>query len=70
MRIKNYFIATLIGLIPGVFIFVSIGSGIDKFLIKDSLDWSGLIEGSRNIFPNLRFCFNFYCWNFYKKKIF
>ena len=70
MKIKNYFIATLIGLIPGVFILVSIGSGIDKFLIKDSLDWGSLLKDPEIYFPILGFVLIFIVGIFIKKKIF
>ena len=70
MKIKNYFIATLIGLIPGVFILVSIGSGIDKFLIKDSLDWSGLIKDPEIYFPILGFVSILIFGIFIKRKFF
>jgi len=70
MKIKNYFIATLIGLIPGVFIFVSIGSGIDKFLIKDSLDWSGLIKDPEIYFPIFGFVLILIAGIFIKRKFF
>lgn len=55
MKVINYFYATLIGLIPGGFIFAAIGAGIDKFLIKDSLDWSGLIHDPDIYLPLLCF---------------
>ena len=70
MKIKNYFIATLIGLIPGVFILVSIGSGIDKFLIKDSLDWGGLFKDPEIYFPILGFVLIFIIGIFIKRKFF
>src|SRR6056300_422415 len=70
MRIKNYFAASLIGLLPVVFIFVSIGSGIDKFLIKDSLDWGGLLKDPEIYFPILGFVLIFIVGIFIKKKFF
>ena len=70
MKIKNYFIATLIGLIPGVFISVSIGSGIDKFLIKDSLDWVSLWKDPEIYFPILGFILIFIVGIFVKRKFF
>ena len=70
MKIKNYFIATLIGLIPGVFILVSIGSGIDKFLIKDSLDWFGLWKDPEIYFPILGIVLIFIIVIFIKRKFF
>ena len=70
MRIKNYFIATLIGLLPAVFIFVSIGSGIDKFLIKNNLDWGGLLMDPEIYFPILGFVSIFIFGIFIKRKFF
>ena len=70
MRIKNYFAASLIGLLPTVFIFVSIGSGIDKFLIKDSLDWGGLLMDPEIYFPILGFILIFIVGIFIKRKFF
>ena len=70
MKIKNYFIATLIGLIPGVFILVSIGSGIDKFLIKDSLDWSGLMKDPEIYFSIFGFVLILIAGIFIKRKFF
>ena len=70
MRIKNYFIATLIGLLPSGFIFASIGSGIDKFLIKDSLDWGGLFKDPEIYFPILGFVLIFIVGIFIKRKFF
>ncbi len=32
VKIKNYFFATLIGIVPGTFLIVSIGSGLDKII--------------------------------------
>ena len=32
VKIKNYFFATLIGIIPGTFLVVSIGSGLEKII--------------------------------------
>ena len=70
MRIKNYFIATLIGLLPAVFILASIGSGIDKFLIKDSLDWGGLLMDPEIYFPIIGFVLIFIFGIFIKRKFF
>ena len=70
MRIKNYFAASLIGLLPAVFIFVSIGSGIDKFLIKDSLDWFGLWKDPEIYFPILGFVLILIAGIFIKRKFF
>ena len=70
MRIKNYFVSTLIGLLPSVFILASIGSGIDKFLIKDSLDWSGLMKDPEIYFPIFGFVLILIAGIFIKRKFF
>ena len=36
VKIKNFFFATLIGIIPQVFLFVSIGSGLEKIIDQNS----------------------------------
>ena len=36
VKLKNYFFSTLFGIIPGVFIFVSIGNGLDKVIDQNS----------------------------------
>ena len=36
VRLKNYFFSTLIGIIPGTFLIVSIGSGLDKVIEQNS----------------------------------
>ena len=43
VRIINFFFATLIGIIPQIFLAVSIGSGIEKF-IDDNSEAPGLLE--------------------------
>ena len=70
MRIKNYFLATLIGLIPFGFIFSSIGAGIDKFLVKDSVNWSGLMYDPDIYIPLAGFVLVFILGIFIKKKFF
>ena len=70
MKVINYFYATLIGLIPAGFIFASIGAGIDKFLIKDSLNWSGLINDPEIYYPLLGFVIMFILGIFIKNKFF
>ncbi len=43
VKIKNYFFATLIGLFPGIFLAVSIGSGLEK-IIYDNLEVPGAFD--------------------------
>ena len=43
VRIINFFFATLIGIIPQIFLAVSIGSGIEKF-IDDNSEAPGFLE--------------------------
>ena len=37
VKIKNYFFATLIGIVPGIFIPVSIGSGLEKIIDQNEV---------------------------------
>ncbi len=43
VKIKNYFFATLIGLFPGIFLAVSIGSGLEK-IIYNNLEVPGAFD--------------------------
>ena len=43
VKLKNYFFSTLFGIIPGVFIFVSIGNGLEK-VIEQNLDVPGITD--------------------------
>ena len=44
MKKINYFFASILGFVPGMFIFVSIGSGINKFIKQsDSFSFINLI---------------------------
>ena len=36
VKIKNYFFSTLIGIVPGIFLAVSIGSGLEKIIEQNS----------------------------------
>ena len=52
MGIKNYFFATLIGLVPGVFIFTSLGAGVGNFINKsDTISFINLIKDPEVHFP-------------------
>ena len=54
VKIKNFFYATLIGIVPQVFLVVSIGSGLEK-VIDDNLNAPNFIEliGSSEIYVPL-----------------
>jgi uncharacterized membrane protein YdjX (TVP38/TMEM64 family) len=36
VKLKNYFFSTLFGIVPGVFVFVSIGNGLEKVIDQNS----------------------------------
>jgi hypothetical protein len=36
VKLKNYFFSTLCGIVPGVFVFVSIGNGLEKIIDQNS----------------------------------
>ena len=36
MKLKNYFFSTLCGIVPGVFVMVSIGNGLEKVIDQNS----------------------------------
>jgi len=56
MKIKKYFFATLLGIVPGTFIITSLGSGVGNFIGKsDSILWSDLIRDPEIYFPILIF---------------
>ena len=56
MKIKKYFFATLLGIVPGTFIITSLGSGVGNFIGKcDSILWSDLIRDTEIYFPILIF---------------
>tara|TARA_B110000971_G_scaffold218635_1_gene257874 strand:- start:2021 stop:2746 length:726 start_codon:yes stop_codon:yes gene_type:complete len=56
MKIKKYFFSTLLGIIPGIFILASIGSGVGNFINKnDSIVWTELIKDPEIYFPILIF---------------
>ena len=71
MKVKNYFFATLLGIIPGIFIFNALGAGIDKFIGKNnSLIWSKLIYDPEIYLPILSFLIILIITFFLKKKFF
>jgi len=52
MKIKKYFFSTLLGLVPGIFIINSLGSGIGNYLIKnDTMTWINLINNPEIYIP-------------------
>tara|TARA_B100000780_G_C20952111_1_gene379851 strand:+ start:133 stop:795 length:663 start_codon:yes stop_codon:yes gene_type:complete len=56
MKIKNYFSATLLGLIPGMFVLNSLGSGIGSYINKsDSIEMISLIKDREIYLPILIF---------------
>jgi len=56
MKIKKYFLATFIGIVPGIFIINSIGAGIGSFINQnDSIIWTELIKDPKIYFPILVF---------------
>ncbi len=62
VKVLNYFFATLIGIVPGVFLIVSIGSGLEK-IIDTNLEAPGIkdIIFSQEIYIPL---IGFFCINF------
>ena len=43
VKLKNYFFSTLFGIVPGVFVFVSIGNGLEK-VIDQNLEVPGITD--------------------------
>ena len=43
VKVSNFFLATLVGIIPQVFLVCAIGSGIEK-IIKENLEAPGIID--------------------------
>ena len=43
VKVKNFFFATLIGIVPQIFLAVSIGSGLEK-IIEQNEDVPGIID--------------------------
>ena len=70
MRLKNYFISTLIGIAPTTFIAVSLGSGIESVVAKDaSLNFFEILKSPEIYLPIIGFvCFIIF--SFMIKKIF
>ena len=56
MKIKNYFLSTLLGLFPMVFILCAIGEGIEK-IIENNIDPSflNMLQNKEILFPMLGF---------------
>jgi len=56
MKIKKYFFSTLLGLVPGIFIMTSLGSGLGNFIGRNnSIVWNKLIKDPEIYFPILIF---------------
>ena len=71
MSIKNYFIATLIGIVPVSFISVALGSGIEKFIEQNTeLSFKNIIFSPEIYFPILGFFILLLLSILVKKKIF
>ena len=71
MRIINYFFATLLGIIPGIFIFNSLGAGVDKFIGKNnSIIWSELFYDPGIYLPISGFLIILIITFFLKNKLF
>ena len=71
MKVKNYFFATLLGIMPGIFIFNALGAGVDKFIGKNnSIIWSELIYDPEIYLPILSFLIILIITFFLKKKFF
>jgi uncharacterized membrane protein YdjX (TVP38/TMEM64 family) len=71
MRIINYFFATLFGIIPGIFIFNSLGAGFDKFIGKNnSIIWSELFYDPGIYLPISGFLIILIITFFLKNKLF
>ena len=52
MKIKKYFFATLIGIIPSTFIFASLGAGVGNFINKNnSISLINLIKDPEIFMP-------------------
>ena len=70
MRLKNYFISTLIGIAPTTFIAVSLGSGIGSVIDKDApLSFFEVIKSPEIYLPIIGFVL-FLIFTFIIKKIF
>jgi len=70
VKIKNYFLGTLIGIIPSIFIFTSLGNGLDK-IINENLERPSifnLITSEEIYVPIILFLFLITIVFFIKKK--
>ena len=71
VRVTNFFLATLIGIIPQIFLVVSIGSGLET-IIGQNLKPPGIMDiiSSPEYLFSIRCFFYFdYYYNFFKKNI-
>ena len=70
VKVKNYFLGTLIGIIPTIFIFTSLGNGLDK-IINENLEPPSifnLITSEEIYVPIILFLFLITIVFFIKKK--
>ena len=69
VKLNNFFFATLIGIIPQIFLAVSIGSGLEKVIDQNSEDsWNNRYYFfSRYLFTNFSFFWISFIINFFKK---
>jgi len=71
MKKINYFFSSLLGFVPGVFIFNSIGFGINKFIKEaDNFSFINLIFSEEIYFPIIMFIIFLVISLFAKKKFF
>ena len=56
MRIKNYFLATLLGSVPSMFVMVALGSGIENVIDEnESLNFFGVLTTPNIYIPLIGF---------------
>ena len=71
MKIKNYFYATFIGLLPSVFIISSLGSGFEKLIAKnESLSYLNVILNPEIYWPIIGFIAILIISFFIRKRLF
>lgn len=71
MKIKNYFYATFIGLLPSVFIISSLGSGFEKLIAKnESLSYLNVIFNPEIYWPIIGFIAILIISFFIRKRLF
>tara|TARA_B100001996_G_scaffold45637_1_gene32938 strand:- start:648 stop:1268 length:621 start_codon:yes stop_codon:yes gene_type:complete len=71
IKIKNYFFGSLFGMVPGIFIIVSLGSGLEK-IINENLEqpsFFDLIKSPEIFIPIIGFLFLFLITFIIRKKL-